>query len=96
MSLGAGAVQDVRQRRVMDDVVAAGSAGQLQQAHGVRDGAAFQGLQADRKYKRAGLAMLTPGAGKTIFALYVAATLKQMRDQALLMVGLAPGRGGVS
>lgn len=33
---------------------------------------------ADRKGQREWLAMLTPGAGKTIFALYVAATLKQM------------------
>jgi len=33
---------------------------------------------ADRKGQREWLAMLTLGAGKTIFALYVAATLKQM------------------
>ncbi|REK89557.1 ATP-dependent helicase [Streptomyces inhibens] len=33
---------------------------------------------ADRKGRREWLAMLTPGAGKTIFALYVAATLKEM------------------
>uniref|UniRef100_UPI003F494438 DEAD/DEAH box helicase n=1 Tax=Streptomyces sp. CA-136453 TaxID=3240050 RepID=UPI003F494438 len=39
---------------------------------------AFDQYMADRKYKREWLAMLTPGAGKTIFALYVAATLKQM------------------
>jgi superfamily II DNA or RNA helicase len=31
---------------------------------------------ADRKDKRAWLAMLTPGAGKTVFALYVAAALR--------------------
>ncbi|MFF0484987.1 DEAD/DEAH box helicase [Streptomyces sp. NPDC004435] len=39
---------------------------------------AFDQYMADRKCKREWLAMLTPGAGKTIFALYVAATLKQM------------------
>ena len=39
---------------------------------------AFDQYMADRKQKREWLAMLTPGAGKTIFALYVAATLKQM------------------
>ncbi|MEU8701605.1 DEAD/DEAH box helicase family protein [Streptomyces sp. NPDC048680] len=39
---------------------------------------AFDQYMADRKQKREWLAMLTPGAGKTIFALYVAAMLKQM------------------
>lgn len=39
---------------------------------------AFDQYMADRKHKREWLAMLTPGAGKTIFALHVAATLKQM------------------
>ncbi|MEU9348405.1 DEAD/DEAH box helicase family protein [Streptomyces sp. NPDC048278] len=39
---------------------------------------AFDQYMADRRRKREWLAMLTPGAGKTIFALYVAATLKQL------------------
>ncbi|MFE5118395.1 DEAD/DEAH box helicase [Streptomyces sp. NPDC056669] len=39
---------------------------------------AFDQYMADRKRQREWLAMLTPGAGKTIFALHVAATLKQM------------------
>lgn len=39
---------------------------------------AFDQYMADRRCKREWLAMLTPGAGKTIFALYVAATLKRL------------------
>lgn len=39
---------------------------------------AFDQYMADRKRQREWLAMLTPGAGKTIFALHVAAALKQM------------------
>ncbi|WP_051778161.1 DEAD/DEAH box helicase [Kitasatospora phosalacinea] len=39
---------------------------------------AFDQYMADRKSKREWLAMLTPGAGKTIFALHCAAKLKEM------------------